>query len=133
MVIIPPHAPRSAVAPAYNGWQTAKCFQQEVAVFGVRSRSKANSLNPLAYRSTAKSIRKHIEVLEDVAVDADVLAALRNLSAQGYIIALDDFFYQERLRPLVELADIIKIDVLASGRTTVAEQVKLLRQSIPLP
>jgi hypothetical protein len=69
-----------------------------------------------------------LEVLEDVAVDDDVLAALRNLSAQGYIIALDDFFYREHLRPLVELADIIKIDVLASGRRTVAEQVKLLRQ-----
>jgi EAL and modified HD-GYP domain-containing signal transduction protein len=68
-----------------------------------------------------------LEMLEDVAVDDDVLAALRNLSAQGYIIALDDFFYQEHLRSLVELADIIKIDVLASGRTTVAEQVKLLR------
>jgi EAL and modified HD-GYP domain-containing signal transduction protein len=68
-----------------------------------------------------------LEVLEDVAVDADLLAALRNLSAQGYVIALDDFFYQEHLRPLVELADIIKIDVLASGRTTVAEHVKLLR------
>src|SRR5215471_7187196 len=38
----------------------AKCFQQEVAVFVVRSRSKASSLNPLAYRSAAKSIRKHI-------------------------------------------------------------------------
>jgi EAL and modified HD-GYP domain-containing signal transduction protein len=68
-----------------------------------------------------------LEVLEDVAVDDDVLAALRNLSARGYIIALDDFFYQEHLRPLVELADMIKIDVLASGRTTVAEQVERLR------
>jgi len=68
-----------------------------------------------------------LEVLEDVEVDDDVLAALRHLSAQGYIIALDDFFYQEHLRPLVELADIIKIDVLASSRTTVAEHVKLLR------
>ena len=68
-----------------------------------------------------------LEVLEDIAVDDDVLAALRNLSAQGYTIALDDFFYQEHLRPLVELADIIKIDVLASGRTTVAEHVQLLR------
>jgi c-di-GMP-related signal transduction protein len=69
-----------------------------------------------------------LEVLEDIVVEADVLAALHNLSAQGYIIALDDFFYQEHLRPLVELADIIKIDVLASSRTTVAEHVKLLRQ-----
>src|SRR5262244_1494198 len=72
--------------------------------------------------------RVALEVLEDVAVDTDLLEALRNLSAQGYTIALDDFFYQEHLRPLVELADIIKIDVLASGRTTVAEQVELLRQ-----
>jgi c-di-GMP phosphodiesterase len=69
-----------------------------------------------------------LEVLEDVAVDADLLEALRNLSAQGYTIALDDFCYQEHLRPLVELADIIKVDVLASGRTTVAEQVELLLQ-----
>ena len=68
-----------------------------------------------------------LEVLEDVAVDDDVLTALRHLSAQGYIIALDDFVYHEHLRPLVELADIIKIDVLASGRTMVADQVKLLR------
>jgi c-di-GMP phosphodiesterase len=68
-----------------------------------------------------------LEVLEDIAVNEDVLTALRNLAAQGYSIALDDFVYQEHLRPLVELADIIKIDVLASGRTTVAEQVELLR------
>jgi hypothetical protein len=53
----PPRHPCAAPLP-----QPAppKCFQQEVAVFGVRSRSKANSLKPLAYRSTAKSIRKHI-------------------------------------------------------------------------
>jgi hypothetical protein len=33
--------------PSVEG--TLKCFQQEVAVFVVRSRSKAGSLNPLAY------------------------------------------------------------------------------------
>jgi EAL and modified HD-GYP domain-containing signal transduction protein len=80
------------------------------------------------YSQVFPADRVVLEVLENVAVDADVLAALRNFSAQGYIIALDDFFYQEHLRPLIELADIIKIDVLASGRTTVAEHVKLLRQ-----
>jgi EAL and modified HD-GYP domain-containing signal transduction protein len=80
------------------------------------------------YSQVFPADRVVLEVLENVAVDADVLAALRHFSAQGYIIALDDFFYQEHLRPLIELADIIKIDVLASGRTTVAEHVKLLRQ-----
>jgi hypothetical protein len=38
----------------------AKCFQQEVAVFGVHSRSKVNGFNTLAYKRTAESIRKHI-------------------------------------------------------------------------
>ena len=69
-----------------------------------------------------------LEVLEDVHVDANLLEALRSLSAQGYTIALDDFVYQEHLQPLVELADIIKIDVLAADRTTVEEQVALLRR-----
>jgi len=68
-----------------------------------------------------------LEVLEDVHVDANLLEALRNLSAQGYTIALDDFRYQEHLQPLVELANIIKIDVLASDRTTLQEQVAILR------
>jgi c-di-GMP phosphodiesterase len=69
-----------------------------------------------------------LEVLEDIAVDADLLAALRRLSARGYCIALDDFLYQPHLRPLVELADIIKLDILAVDRSTLAEHVALLRQ-----
>jgi hypothetical protein len=66
----PLHAPDAICAcrslvPIYKNTPSATilvstCFQQEVAVFGGRSRSKASSLNPLAYRSAAKSIRKHI-------------------------------------------------------------------------
>ncbi|MGE3536443.1 MAG: EAL and HDOD domain-containing protein [Candidatus Tectimicrobiota bacterium] len=68
-----------------------------------------------------------LEVLEDVPVDDDVIRAVRSLSQHGYSIALDDFIYQEHLRPLVELADIIKIDVLALERDALREHVQRLR------
>jgi EAL and modified HD-GYP domain-containing signal transduction protein len=68
-----------------------------------------------------------LEVLEDVDVDADLIKALASLSAQGYTIALDDFIYQPHLQPLVELASIIKIDVLAFDRPTLEQHVALLR------
>ncbi len=69
-----------------------------------------------------------LEVLENMGVDQELIDALKRLSQLGYRIALDDFVYHETLTPLVELADIIKVDVLELGRDTVAEHVKILRQ-----
>ena len=54
-----------------------------------------------------------IEVLEDVIVDLRIINNLRELSQLGYTIALDDFVYSEEWEPLIEIADIIKLDVLA--------------------
>ncbi|HYM10988.1 MAG TPA: HDOD domain-containing protein [Bryobacterales bacterium] len=51
-----------------------------------------------------------IEILETVEPDAEVIAACRHLKAQGYLLALDDFVNHARYAPLVELADIIKVD-----------------------
>jgi len=69
-----------------------------------------------------------MEVLEDVPVDAELIEAVRRLSALGYTIALDDFIYHDRLQPLVEIADIIKVDVLALDRAAVQEHVAILSQ-----
>ncbi len=69
-----------------------------------------------------------LEVLENMGVDQELVDALQRLSNQGYRIALDDFVYHESLKPLVEIADIIKVDVLELDRETVAEHVKILRQ-----
>ncbi|HLA75596.1 MAG TPA: HDOD domain-containing protein [Gammaproteobacteria bacterium] len=68
-----------------------------------------------------------LEILEDIKVDEQLIEAVRALAAQGYIIALDDFVYHEDLRPLVDVADIIKIDVLALGRDKLQEHVTILR------
>ena len=49
-----------------------------------------------------------LEVIENLDMDDELIDALRRLSKIGYRIALDDFVYHESLKPLVELADIIK-------------------------
>lgn len=68
-----------------------------------------------------------LEVLEDVKVNDELVNAVRELSAQGYIIALDDFIYDDDWRPLVEIADIIKLDVLNLENSEIEEYVRLLR------
>lgn len=68
-----------------------------------------------------------VEVLETVTPEPEVLEAIRSLSKSGHIIALDDFVVTDELRPLVELADIIKVDVLEQSREQVKEQVEKLR------
>ncbi len=70
-----------------------------------------------------------LEVLEDIVVDEPLIEAVRKLSQSGYLIALDDFIFHESLRPLVDIADIIKIDVRALTRETVSAHVKALRSS----
>ncbi len=51
-----------------------------------------------------------VEVLEDVQPTSEIIAACRKLKNFGYTIALDDFVYHPKYIPLIELADIIKID-----------------------
>ncbi len=68
-----------------------------------------------------------LEILEDVTVDKELVDAVRELSQQGYIIALDDFVYSDDWQPLVEIADIIKLDVMAMADNEIAQQVKFLR------
>ena len=68
-----------------------------------------------------------LEVLENIPVTEATIAAVRALKKQGYTIALDDHIYYPHLDPFIELADIIKLDVLAQDHDTLAETVKQLR------
>jgi c-di-GMP-related signal transduction protein len=54
-----------------------------------------------------------IEVLEDVPRDPGVLAGCRRLVAAGYTLALDDYVWGEKDDPLLSLARVVKLDVLA--------------------
>ncbi len=53
-----------------------------------------------------------IEVLEDVAIDDEIVAACRHLKKSGYMIALDDFIVDDLNSPLLPLADLVKVDFL---------------------
>lgn len=55
-----------------------------------------------------------LEVLETVKPDDEVVHTVKKLKGQGFMIALDDFVYTDEWQPLVNLADIIKIDFLAT-------------------
>lgn len=68
-----------------------------------------------------------LELLEDQRLDADLLDRLRALTAKGFRLALDDFRYSPEAEGVLELASIVKIDVLAGGLDHAAEQARLLR------
>lgn len=56
-----------------------------------------------------------VEVLETVEPDRDVFTACEKLKEAGYLLVLDDFALRIKFNPLIELADIIKVDFLAIG------------------
>ncbi len=66
-----------------------------------------------------------VEILEDVEPDDEVIDACRELKRQGYVLALDDFVYRDEVRPLIDLADIIKIDFRATGPADRGELFRL--------
>jgi EAL and modified HD-GYP domain-containing signal transduction protein len=68
-----------------------------------------------------------IEVLESVEVDSKIVANLKELSVLGYLIALDDFVFSEEWTPLVEFADIIKLDIMEMGESKTRELIKRLK------
>jgi EAL and modified HD-GYP domain-containing signal transduction protein len=68
-----------------------------------------------------------IEVLENVKIDLRVINNLREMSRQGYLIALDDFVFTDEWKPLVEFANIIKLDVLEMGERRVREAIAQLK------
>ena len=69
-----------------------------------------------------------VEILEDVQPERDVIEACQEIALNGYIIVLDDFFYKPSLEPLIEVADIIKIDVIATPLEEVGDLVKKMTE-----
>jgi c-di-GMP phosphodiesterase len=57
-----------------------------------------------------------VELLEDVEGDAEVIIACRRLRARGYTLALDDYVIGGIQEPLLEHANMVKVDLL--GRSS---------------
>lgn len=70
-----------------------------------------------------------VEILETVEPDEQVVQACKQLKQAGYALALDDFVFRPDYKPLVALADVIKIDFLQTKSPTRQNLVKQFARS----
>ena len=69
-----------------------------------------------------------VEILEDVEPTDKIITICKKLKDLGYTLALDDFVYHKKLIPLIELADIIKIDFILTPVDQLNETLNDLSQ-----
>lgn len=69
-----------------------------------------------------------VEILEDVKVTPTLLKNCVALAKKGYVFALDDFRYRKGLEPLMDLAKIVKFDVLAMSWEELEEEAARARK-----
>ena len=69
-----------------------------------------------------------VEVLEDIHIDDEVIRAIKTLKQKGYRIALDDFVMDERYKPLLPMADIIKLELPAMEQSELKSTISCLKK-----
>ncbi len=67
-----------------------------------------------------------LEILEDQAIDAEIVAMVAELKLRGHRFALDDFLYTPDTERLLGLADFVKLDLIALGRDGLASMITRL-------
>lgn len=80
------------------------------------------------YTLSLPNDRVILEVLEDIVIDDEVIFSVQNLANQGYKIALDDFVYHKSLKPLIDIANIIKIDLTKLSFYEIEKHVAILKK-----
>lgn len=70
-----------------------------------------------------------LEVLETVDITPAIVERCRELKARGFTIALDDFVnYADHFRPLLDLVEIVKVDILPFDQSALRETTQALRK-----
>lgn len=70
-----------------------------------------------------------LEVLETVEITPAIVLRCRQLKDMGFQLALDDFItFEERHRPLLEMADIVKVELMGMDDATLIGTTRALRQ-----
>lgn len=65
-----------------------------------------------------------VEVLESCEPTPELLEAVRRLNREGYVVALDDFIYDERWQPFIPYVHIIKLDIMHMGLDEACDYVQ---------
>jgi len=69
-----------------------------------------------------------LEILEDIPISAKLIMAVERLKKQGFTVALDDYIYNPKHKPIVSLADVIKIDIMQLTEKELISHVKTLKK-----
>lgn len=69
-----------------------------------------------------------LEVLETVPVSREVIGALRDLRRSGFRVCLDDFEPKPEALPLLEYADIVKLEVEGRSARSLARTLEQIRR-----
>jgi len=70
-----------------------------------------------------------LEVLEDIIVDNELREALLELKAQGYQLALDDVTDPQSVDLIIDLATVVKVDLMSTDRDALPAQMQQYRGS----
>jgi EAL and modified HD-GYP domain-containing signal transduction protein len=70
-----------------------------------------------------------VEILEQVEPTESVIRACNSLKEKGYVLALDDYEFQDNYSSLIEIADIIKIDFQRVNYDKQREMLKLYKEN----
>lgn len=63
------------------------------------------------------SSKYSVELTEEIPADHRVIEACRRLKEKGYTIILDDFAFEDDRLPLLEMADMVKIDIMHTKKS----------------
>ena len=70
-----------------------------------------------------------LEVLETVEVTPQIVERCQELKARGFTIALDDFVnYEDKFKPLLDLIEIVKVDLLPLDSAGLARTTEALKK-----
>lgn len=90
-----------------------------------------NFTENLIYKEIATLIPKEllvVEILESIIPTKKVIKKCRDLKRMGYKIALDDFVDSIEYKPMVILADIIKIDFMNTSKDEISKIIRAYKR-----
>lgn len=80
------------------------------------------------YVESLPSERVILEILETVEPDEAMVRRLGELRSKGYRTALDDFVCTDPMSPLIEIADFVKLDIMALDWPEIERSVSILKK-----
>jgi EAL and modified HD-GYP domain-containing signal transduction protein len=118
-----------------DGNQATRIMLDNSVLFGIE---KLAGGKPAFVNCTMESLTGHLvevlppastvlEILEDLEPTPELIAACRKLKDLGFRIALDDFVWEPKFEPLIELADYIKVDIMLTSAYKREELIRRVR------